>query len=73
MRFQLGTAGELTVDRSLCIGSGLCVLTAGDVFGQDDDDGLVEVAVSVIDPATADDVIKAADGCPSQALRFLAS
>ncbi|GAA1023776.1 ferredoxin [Acrocarpospora pleiomorpha] len=73
MKFQVGTAGELTVDRSLCIGSGQCVLTAADVFDQDDDEGLVEVVVTEIDPAIADGVIQAADGCPSRALRYLAS
>ncbi|GAA0970643.1 ferredoxin [Acrocarpospora macrocephala] len=73
MKFQVGTAGELTVDRSLCIGSGQCVLAAADVFDQDDDEGLVEVVVPEIDPVIADDVIQAADGCPSQALRYLAS
>ena len=30
-------AVKVSVDRQLCIGSGMCVLTAPDVFDQDDD------------------------------------
>ncbi|NEA52613.1 ferredoxin [Streptomyces sp. SID13666] len=32
---------RVTVDRALCCSSGLCVLTAPDVFDQADDDGRV--------------------------------
>ncbi|MEU5421572.1 ferredoxin, partial [Streptomyces sp. NPDC020667] len=33
---------RVTADRTVCIGAGLCALTAPDVFDQDDD-GLVTV------------------------------
>jgi ferredoxin len=54
----------VTVDRSLCIGSGDCVDTAPDVFQLDDEDKAV-----VVDPdgAPVDDVIEAAGNCPVSA------
>jgi ferredoxin len=55
----------VTVDRSLCIGSGDCVDTAPDVFQLDDEDKAV-----VVDPdgAPVDDVIEAAGNCPVSAI-----
>ncbi|MFF4173895.1 ferredoxin [Streptomyces sp. NPDC001744] len=32
---------DLSVDRERCIGAGMCVMTAPEVFDQDPDDGLV--------------------------------
>jgi ferredoxin len=56
---------QVTVDRSLCIGSGDCVDTAPDVFQLDDED----IAV-VVDPdgAPLDDILTAAGGCPVSAI-----
>jgi ferredoxin len=56
---------EVTVDRSLCIGSGDCVDTAPDVFQLDEEDKAV-----VIDPdgASVDDVVTAAGNCPVSAI-----
>src|ERR671915_564758 len=56
---------EITVDRSLCIGSGDCVDTAPDVFQLDDEDKAV-----VVDPdgAPLDDVLTAAGNCPVSAI-----
>jgi ferredoxin len=56
---------QVTVDRSLCIGSGDCVDTAPDVFQLDDED----IAV-VVDPdgAPLDDILAAAGGCPVSAI-----
>jgi ferredoxin len=56
---------EVTVDRSLCIGSGDCVDTAPDVFQLDEEDKAV-----VVDPdgAPVDDVIQAAGNCPVSAI-----
>jgi ferredoxin len=55
------------VDRAVCIGAGLCVLAAPEVFDQGDD-GLVVllVADAVDDPDDA--VREAARRCPSGAL-----
>ncbi|MFF3228294.1 ferredoxin [Nocardia suismassiliense] len=57
---------RITADRTVCVGAGLCALTAPAIFDQGDDDGLVEV----LDPAAADDpaVREAVDLCPSGAL-----
>jgi ferredoxin len=56
---------EVTVDRSLCIGSGDCVDTAPDVFQLDDEDKAV-----VVDPdgASTDVVLEAAGNCPVTAI-----
>jgi ferredoxin len=56
---------HVTVDRSLCIGSGDCVDTAPDVFQLDEEDKAV-----VVDPdgASADDIIQAAGNCPVSAI-----
>jgi ferredoxin len=56
---------EVTVDRSLCIGSGDCVDTAPDVFQLDDEDKAV-----VVDPdgAPLEDILTAAGGCPVSAI-----
>ena len=56
---------QVTVDRSLCIGSGDCVDTAPDVFQLDDEDKAV-----VVDPdgAPLEDVIEAAGNCPVSAI-----
>ena len=56
---------EVTVDRSLCIGSGDCVDTAPDVFQLDEEDKAV-----VVDPdgAAVDDIIGAAGNCPVSAI-----
>ena len=55
----------VTVDRSLCIGSGDCVDTAPDVFQLDEEDKAV-----VVDPdgASADDIVQAAGNCPVSAI-----
>ncbi len=56
---------RIEVDRSLCIGSGLCVATAPKVFQLDDD----MVAV-VKDPrgASQELILEAATGCPTTAI-----
>jgi ferredoxin len=55
-------------DRDVCIGAGMCVLSAGDVFDQDDD-GIV----TVLDerPADGTAVRDAVANCPSGALSLV--
>jgi ferredoxin len=52
----------------VCIGAGVCVVTAPTLFDQDPDSGLVRLRVDVV----ADDAIglmrEAVDHCPSGAL-----
>jgi ferredoxin len=63
---------QVLADRSVCIGSGNCVLTAPRVFDQDDDEGLVVVLTpSAVAPADADAVRDAVAHCPSGALRVV--
>jgi ferredoxin len=52
-------------DRDVCIGAGMCVLSAGNVFDQDDD-GIVVL----LDERPADDTAarEAVANCPSGAL-----
>lgn len=61
---------RVTADRNVCIGAGLCALTAPSVFDQDDD-GLVKVLQA--DPAGDDDrsaAREAANVCPSGAVQI---
>ena len=59
---------RITADRSACIGSGMCVVTAPAVFDQDDEEGLVVLLAP--DPAGADAraALEAVQLCPAQAL-----
>lgn len=59
---------KITADTDVCIGSGMCVLTAPEVFDQGEDDGLVRVLV----PEPGDEhraaAAEAVRLCPSRAL-----
>jgi ferredoxin len=59
---------EVAVQRDLCIGAGMCVMSAPDVFDQDDD-GVVVVLDTEVSPAQAAAVARAVASCPSGALR----
>ena len=59
---------RVTADRDVCIGAGMCVLTAPAVFDQTDD-GLVEVLVEEPGESDAAAVRDAVKLCPSGALR----
>jgi ferredoxin len=60
---------RVTADRDVCIGAGMCVLTAPAVFDQNDADGLVEVLVEAPAEAETAAVREAMKLCPSGALR----
>jgi ferredoxin len=57
---------RVSADRDVCIGAGNCVLTAPQVFDQDDD-GIV---VLLAQDAPAEEAGKAVHLCPSGALRI---
>ncbi len=59
---------RVVADRDVCIGAGMCVLTAPAVFDQGDD-GLVEVLVDAPGESDAGAVREAVRLCPSGALR----
>jgi ferredoxin len=61
---------KIAADRDMCIGAGLCVVTAPAVFDQDDD-GIVVMETEEPDGAAADAVREAVSLCPSGALSLL--
>lgn len=61
---------KIAADREVCVGAGMCVLTAPDVFDQDDD-GIVAPLVEDIDTDHVDATRHAIALCPSGALRAL--
>ncbi len=64
---------KVEADRDRCIGAGMCVMTAEEVFDQDDD-GLVVVlpaAAAAVPPEHAADVERAVASCPAGALRVV--
>jgi ferredoxin len=58
----------IIADRSACIGSGMCVLTAPAVFDQDDAEGLVVLLVAEPEGDDARAAAEAVQLCPAQAL-----
>lgn len=63
---QAPTGAEITADRGLCAGSGLCKLVAPEYF--DVVSGLVEVLRPHVAAADHDAVDEAVESCPMQAL-----
>ncbi|MDT4991687.1 MAG: ferredoxin [Actinoplanes sp.] len=58
---------QISVDRHRCIGAGQCVLSAPDIFDQDED-GLVRLLVPNPDDDYEDEVSQADRHCPAQAI-----
>ena len=59
---------RVTVDTERCIGSGMCALTAGEVFDQHRDDGTA-IVLRPEPPAEVQDSVRAAAGlCPAAAI-----
>jgi ferredoxin len=61
---------RVTADRTVCVGAGMCVLTAPEVFDQDDD-GLVTVLQSEPDAGNQPPAHEAGNLCPSGAVRII--
>jgi ferredoxin len=61
---------KIAADRDMCIGAGLCVVTAPAVFDQDDD-GIVVMETEEPGGSDADAVREAVSLCPSGALSLL--
>lgn len=59
---------RLTIDRELCVGSAMCVLSTPDLFDQSAEDGRVVLRVTEPGPDDAERVRAAANLCPSGAL-----
>jgi ferredoxin len=62
---------RITADPERCIGSGQCVLTAPDIFDQDED-GAVHLLTEAPDEGRREVVAEAVRGCPVGAIRFVA-
>ena len=61
---------KVTVDQDKCVSSGQCVLSAGEVFDQRDDDGVVVLFNDSPPPDQAGDARKAAAACPALAIHI---
>ncbi|BBX15575.1 ferredoxin [Mycolicibacterium duvalii] len=61
---------EIAVDQDKCVSSGQCVLNAGEVFDQRDDDGVVELLTPAPGPEYAEQVRAAAAACPALAIHI---
>ena len=59
---------KVTVDQDKCVSSGQCVLNAGEVFDQRDDDGVVVLLTGTPPPAQVENARKAAAACPALAI-----
>jgi ferredoxin len=59
---------RLVADQDVCVGAGMCALTAPDLFEQDADEGLVVVKVDSLGDAELQRARNAVDLCPSGAL-----
>jgi len=59
---------KVSVDQDKCVSSGQCVLNAGDVFDQRDDDGVVVLLNDSPAPEQADNARNAAAACPALAI-----
>jgi ferredoxin len=59
---------RVIVDQHKCVASGQCVLTAGAVFDQHEEDGTVLLLDANPPAELHDDVRRAAELCPAQAL-----
>jgi len=55
-------------DRDICVGAGMCVLTAPELFEQDADLGLVVVRSAAVEGDALEAARKAVSLCPSGAL-----
>ncbi|MFF3152156.1 ferredoxin [Streptomyces sp. NPDC057910] len=61
---------KVSADRDVCVGAGLCALTAPGVFDQDDD-GVVDVLTPDPDAAQQPAARQAVNLCPSGAVRIV--
>ena len=65
------TSMRILADRDVCIGAGMCIMTADHVFDQDDD-GIVVIANPDVAVGDEEQVRRAVALCPSGALRIVA-
>jgi ferredoxin len=61
---------RIAADTDVCVGSGMCALTAPELFDQSDKDGTVLLVRPVPAEAQIKDAEDAVRACPSGALRL---
>jgi ferredoxin len=61
---------KVTVDQDKCVSSGMCVMNAGAIFDQRDDDGVVVLLVDQPGPEQAEEARNAATACPALAIHI---
>lgn len=61
---------KISVDQDKCVSSGQCVLNAGELFDQRDDDGVVELLDGNPGPEQEDNARHAAAACPAMAIEI---
>lgn len=61
---------KVSADIQKCCSSGMCVVRAPEIFGQRDEDGLVQVLMPNPPQALHKAARDAAEGCPVQAIRL---
>ncbi|NMH98173.1 ferredoxin [Pseudonocardia acidicola] len=59
---------RIVADTGRCVGAGQCVLTAPDIFDQDEDEGTVVLRTAQVSGDALERVRQAVHICPSQAL-----
>lgn len=59
---------KVDIDQDRCVASGQCVVAAGEVFDQRDEDGVVVLLEDHPSEERAEDVRQAALLCPAQAI-----
>lgn len=69
IRGGTGVRMRVEVDTGMCIGAGMCALTAPEVFGQDDVEGVVVLADERPPPHLHDAVRDAVNRCPAAVIR----
>jgi ferredoxin len=64
---------RLQADREVCVGAGMCVLTAPELFDQDSETGRVVLVYPCLDAKTEDAAREAVALCPSGAITLVES
>lgn len=59
---------KVSVDQEKCVAAGSCVMAAAEVFDQRDEDGIVVLLNPEPPGDLAEDVRRAAEVCPAQAI-----
>ncbi|WP_166355572.1 (4Fe-4S)-binding protein [Phytoactinopolyspora limicola] len=62
---------RINADREVCIGAGMCVFAAPDVFDQDENNGRVELRSNEPESVDVARIHEAIELCPSGALSAL--